>query len=162
MSIARANADKWALDKNRVGVLGFSAGGHAAAHVAVQHDKRSYEAVDDTDKTKFRPDFAILVYAGGLIDDKTGELKPDFAATKETPPTILFHAYDDGVTCNHSVQMFVGLKKAGVPSELHVYDAGHGFNRDVDPRHHDPASARLAHVRTLDFLQRAFLARPGH
>jgi len=53
-------------------------------------------------------------------------------------------------------------RRAHPHAELHVYDAGHGFNRDVDPRHHDPASARLAHVRTLDFLQRAFLARPGH
>lgn len=53
-------------------------------------------------------------------------------------------------------------RRAHPHAELHVYDAGHGFNRDVDPRHHDPASARLAHVRTLDFLQRAFRPDPGH
>ena len=87
-----------------------------------------YEAVDDADKTTFRPDFAVAIYPGAIIDEKTRELKPDFVVTKETPPMFFAHAFDDPVRCENSVNLFLALKKAGVASELHVYDAGgHGY-----------------------------------
>jgi acetyl esterase/lipase len=128
LSLTRAKAAEWDIAPDRIGVLGFSAGGFTATHVAVQHMKRVYEASDAVDKVSFRPDFAVIVYPGLLIDDKTGALKPEFTASKDTPPMFLVHAGNDPVRCENSVQMFLALKKAGVPSELHVYDAGgHGY-----------------------------------
>jgi acetyl esterase/lipase len=135
LSLARSKADTWGFAPDRLGVLGFSAGGFTAAHVAVAHKKRSYEPSDEIDKISFRPDFGVIVYAGGLIDDKTGELKPEFAVTKETPPLFFAHAVDDGVKCENSVQLFLALKQAGVPSELHIYDAGgHGYGLRADAK----------------------------
>jgi len=128
LSLTRSKAADWQIEPDRIGVLGFSAGGFAAAHVTVQNSRRAYDAVDDIDKVAFRPDFAVPIYAGGLIDDKTGQLQPEFAVTKETPPMFFVHAADDGVRCENSVQLFLALKKAGVPAELHVFDAGgHGY-----------------------------------
>jgi acetyl esterase/lipase len=128
MSLARSKAGSWKVSGKRIGVLGFSAGGHAAAHVATQFSERSYDMTDDVDKVSCRPDFTILIYPGGIIDDKTDQLKPGFEATKETPPTFFAHAEDDGSSCKNSLQLFASLKKAGVKSELHIYDAGgHGY-----------------------------------
>jgi acetyl esterase/lipase len=128
MSLTRSKAKEWGIAPDRIGVLGFSAGGFTAGHVAVQHDKRLYEAVDDVDKVSFRPDFAVLVYPGMFIDDKSKELKPEFKATKETPPLFFVHAEDDGLSCENSIQLYLSLKKAGVPGELHIYDVGgHGY-----------------------------------
>jgi acetyl esterase/lipase len=127
MSITRSKAKDWGINPDRIGILGFSAGGFTASHVTTQ-TKRLYEGADDVDKVSFRPDFAIAIYPGGMIDDKTRELKKDFAVTKETPPMFFAHAFDDPVSCESSVQLFLALKKAGVASELHVYDAGgHGY-----------------------------------
>lgn len=128
MSLTRSKAKEWGIAPDRIGVLGFSAGGFTAGHVAVQHGKRLYDAIDDTDKTTFRPDFAVLVYPGMFIDDKSRELKPEFKASKETPPLFFVHAEDDGLSCENSIQLYLSLKKAGVPGELHVYDVGgHGY-----------------------------------
>jgi acetyl esterase/lipase len=134
MSLARSKAADWQIATDRIGILGFSAGGFAAAHVAVQNSRRAYEEVDEVDKIAFRPDFAVAIYPGGIIDDKTGELQPDFAVTKETPPMFFVHAADDGVRCENSAQLFLALKKASVPSELHIYDAGgHGYGLRPKP-----------------------------
>ena len=135
LSVVRNRAAEWNLAPDRIGVLGFSAGGFAAAHAATQFEKRSYVAGDAADKLPFRPDFAVLIYAGGLIDDKSLQLKPEFVATKDAPPTFLVHALDDGVRCENSVQLFLSLKSAGVPGELHVYDAGgHGYGMRNDAK----------------------------
>jgi acetyl esterase/lipase len=139
MSLVRSKAAEWQIAPDRIGVLGFSAGGFAAAHVAVQNSRRAYEAVDEVDEVAFRPDFAVAIYPGGIIDDKTGELLPDFVVTKETPPMFFVHAADDGVRCDNSAQLFLALKKAGVPSELHIYDAGgHGYG--LRPRSEFPVT----------------------
>src|SRR5205823_8541546 len=83
MSVVRARAGEWGIDPNRVGMLGFSAGGNLTAWMCCG-EKRHYEGIDKLDGVSFRPSFAILVYPGGLID-KGGELKPEFRVTKETP-----------------------------------------------------------------------------
>jgi acetyl esterase/lipase len=128
MSLTRSKASDWGIDPQKIGILGFSAGGLTAGHVAVENDKRAYEPIDEADKVPYRPDFAVLIYAGGLIDDKTDQLKPEFVVTKLTPPVFFAHAADDKARCENSVQLFLALNKAGVPSELHVYDAGgHGY-----------------------------------
>lgn len=126
ISVMRAHADEWQLDPKRVGVLGFSAGGCTAAMTAVSTERR-YEASDDIDQASCDPDFAVLVYPAYLVGE-AGELRSEVTVSKETPPTFLAHAYDDPVTCKSSVEFFLALKNAGVPAELHVYDAGgHGY-----------------------------------
>jgi acetyl esterase/lipase len=128
MSIARGKAAEWDIDPDRLGVLGFSAGGLTAARLAAQHDQRAYDAADEFDRAPFRPAFAVLIYPGGMLDDKSGALKSDFTIGEATPPTFIVHAEDDPVSCENSVQLFSALKKAGVRSELHIYDAGgHGY-----------------------------------
>ncbi|MDQ3332648.1 MAG: alpha/beta hydrolase [Planctomycetota bacterium] len=126
ISLVRSRADEWGLDPQRVGLLGFSAGGNTAAMTAVSSERR-YEADDAKDKASCRPDFLVLVYPAYLVDE-SGELRSEVTVTKETPPTFLAHAYDDPVTPKSSVEFFLALKNAGVPAELHVYDAGgHGY-----------------------------------
>lgn len=132
LSLTRSRAKEWGLDVDRVGILGFSAGGETAARTAVKHGSRLYEAIDPVDKSTCRADFAILVYPGG-ITDLEGKLREEYAVTKETPPMFFVHAADDRVKAEGSVELFLALKKAGVPSELHVYrDGGHGYGLRPD------------------------------
>ena len=86
-------------------MLGFSAGGHLTASLCTNYAKRLYDPVDDADKQSCRPDFAVLVYPGGMTD-KAGELKPELAVTKETPPTFFAHASDDPVSSENSIAYY--------------------------------------------------------
>jgi acetyl esterase/lipase len=126
VSVVRSKAAEWGIDPNRVGMLGFSAGGNLVAWTCC-HDKREYEAVDKADELPFRPNFAVLVYPAYLVDTK-GELKPEYKVTKDTPPMCFVHASNDPVTSENSVQLYAALVKAKVPAEMHLYSAGgHGF-----------------------------------
>ena len=137
VSLIRSRAGEWGLKADRIGLLGFSAGGSTAANAAIKSSTRLYEATDDTDQASCRPDFVALIYPAYLVDGK-GELKSDLAVTKETPPMFLAHAFNDGVSCENSVQLFLALKRAGVPADLHVYSTGgHGFGLRVSD---DPVS----------------------
>jgi acetyl esterase/lipase len=128
ISLARSKAKDWGIDPKRIGMLGFSAGGHLTAWTATNFDKRSYEPSDDADKISCRPDFAVLIYPAYLVAKDKDELAPDIRVTKETPPMFLAHAGDDGVRAENSIAMYLALKKAKVPAELHVYSSGgHGF-----------------------------------
>lgn len=128
LSLVRSRAAEWSLAPDRIGTLGFSAGGFTAAHVALQPTQRLYEGVDAADQVSFRPDFVVLVYPGSLVADDTRELKPELVPTKSTPPFFLVHAADDRVPSENSVQLFLALRRAGVPAELHVYqNGGHGY-----------------------------------
>jgi acetyl esterase/lipase len=128
MSLVRSKAKDWGIDPNRIGILGFSAGGHLAASVATNFDRRAYEAVDDIDKVSCRPDFAVLVYPAYLIQKGTSKLNPEIRVSKDTPQTFLAHAGNDGVDARNSVFFYLALKEAKVPAELHVYSTGgHGF-----------------------------------
>ncbi len=127
MRVVRSRAAKWDLTPNRIGLLGFSAGGSAAANAAIKSGTRLYDPADAVDETACRPDFVVLVYPAYLVDAK-GQLKPDLVVTSQTPPMFLAHAFNDGITCENSVQLFLALKKAGVASDLHIYSTGgHGF-----------------------------------
>jgi acetyl esterase/lipase len=128
LSLVRSKAAEWGLDPQRIGMLGFSAGGHLTAWAATNFDHRAYEPIDAVDQVSPRPDFAVLVYPAYLITrDKTG-LAPDIRVTKDTPRCFFAHAADDGVPAENSVQMALALRKAGVPAELHIYGkGGHGF-----------------------------------
>jgi acetyl esterase/lipase len=128
MRLARSKAKEWGIDPNRIGMLGFSAGGHLTAMTATNFDKRAYESIDDTDQGSCRPDFAVLLYPGGVVRRGSETLVPGIHVSKETPPAFFAHCSDDRVSAENSVMMYVALKRAGVPAELHVYaSGGHGF-----------------------------------
>ena len=129
IGLTRQNAKEWGIDPNRVGVLGFSAGGHLAAAASTNYEKRSYDAVDAADALSSRPDFAVLVYPAYLtVKDEGDKISPELTITAQTPPTILIQTEDDGVRVENSVYYFLALKNAKVPAELHVYPkGGHGY-----------------------------------
>ncbi|WP_165250951.1 alpha/beta hydrolase [Paludisphaera soli] len=127
VKIVRSKAAEWKLDPNRIGVLGFSAGGHLSAAASTRFDEPVYPQKDEIDKLSPRPDFAVLIYPGGMerLDEADN---PVAHVTAETPPMFLAHAGDDNVSPINSVNMYSALKKAGVPAELHIYaTGGHGF-----------------------------------
>lgn len=124
--LTRRNAKDWNIDPNRVGMLGFSAGGHLTV-CACLADRLHVPHAADVDRRAYRPDFAVLVYPAYLTD-KGGDLKAEFKVTKDAPPTFFAHANDDGVSPLGSAALYAALAKNGVPAELHVYaSGGHGF-----------------------------------
>jgi acetyl esterase/lipase len=130
VGVVRARAAEWKIDPKKVGVLGFSAGAHLAAAVSTHYATRLYSRVDAADDVSCRPDFAVVVYPGYLaIAEKGMEFNPDIPVTKETPPTFLVQAEDDHTAnVENAVEYFLALKRAGVPTELHIYaEGGHGF-----------------------------------
>ena len=134
MSLARANAEKWKIDPERIGILGFSAGGETAGRVSLfGNSERQYEAVDEIDKVSCRPDFSVLVYAAGFVG-KDKQLKPDIKITKEAPPAFFVTTDDDFVDSLNSLLYAAELKRNGVPTELHMFaKGGHGYGlRHVD------------------------------
>lgn len=135
LGLVRHRAAEWGVDSGRIGILGFSAGGHLAAHLCTNFAARAYEVRDEADRVSCRPDFAVLVYPGGLVDrEKTDLLSPRLRVTAETPPAFLVHAGDDRVPVENSLRYYLELRRAGVPAELHVYESGgHGFGMHSIP-----------------------------
>jgi acetyl esterase/lipase len=129
MGLVREHAAQWHIDPHRVGVLGFSAGGHLAAALSTHFDTRLYDTVDAADKLSCRPDSVVVVYPGYLaLAEKHFELNPDTVPTAATPPTFLVQAEDDPVHVENAIVYFMALKHANVPAELHVYSqGGHGY-----------------------------------
>ena len=130
VGLVRARAAEWHVDPRRIGVLGYSAGGHMVAAISTHFDKRLYPAVDDADKESCRPDFAVALYPGHLaVPEKRFVLNPDLQVTSRTPPTFLLHAQDDPVDpVENSLVYYSALRNAGVPAEMHVYvKGGHAF-----------------------------------
>ncbi len=132
VGLVRFHAADWHVDPHKIGVLGFSAGGHLVAAMSTHFKHRLYPAVDAADKETCRPDFAVALYPGHLwIDDKKFELNPDIRThiTRQTPPTFLLQAEDDDVdNVNQSLVYYIALKNAGVPVEMHLYaQGGHAF-----------------------------------
>jgi acetyl esterase/lipase len=136
LGLVRFHAAEWQIDPHKIGVIGFSAGGHLVAAMSTHFEKRLYAAVDAADKESCRPDFAVAVYPGHLWNwtyssDPKMELIPDIATniTRLTPPTFLLQSEDDKVdNVNQVLVYYVGLKNEGVPVEMHLYaQGGHGF-----------------------------------
>ena len=138
ISIVRYNAKEYGIDPDKLGVLGFSAGGNLAVLSSTAFKHRSYEPIDEIDRVSSRPDFAILVHPGHMTmehKNKTPiaiaaqELNTDIDVSAEIPPTLLIHAKDDPVDPVHYSQVYEReLKKAGVDVKLLLYEnGGHGF-----------------------------------
>jgi len=130
MGIVRANAKDWGIDPKRIGILGFSAGGHLTATTLTNYDERTYDRIDASDDLSCRPDFGVLIYPAYLVDNETkSKLEAEIKVTKDTPPCFFAHAGDDRIPAEGSVQMYLALRRAGVKgSELHVYPkGGHGY-----------------------------------
>jgi acetyl esterase/lipase len=130
LGLVRFHAAEWHIDPHKIGVIGFSAGGHMVAATSTHFDQRSYPAVDAADNESCRPDFAIACYPGHLWSDDDGfKLNPNVPVTTNTPPTFLLMAEDDHVDhVEQALVYYIALKKAGVPVEMHLYaHGGHGF-----------------------------------
>ena len=129
MGLVRLHAAEWGIDPNRVGVLGFSAGGHLSAAISNIYDKRLYDPIDEADKLSCRPDFSVVVYPGYLANaDQNFAPNPEIHPTANTPPTFVVQAEDDPVHVENAVVYYMQLKSAKVPAELHVYaQGGHGY-----------------------------------
>lgn len=123
----RAHAEELDIDPNRIGVMGFSAGGHLSAMVSNNFAERTYPAVDAADKVSCRPDFCLLVYPAYLSGDKF-QLAPELKVSSATPPTMLIQAEDDNPHIYSSLFYYYALKEAGVPAWMHLYSkGGHGY-----------------------------------
>lgn len=139
IGLVRQHAAQWHIDPHKVGVMGFSAGGHLVAAVSTHFQQRTYAPVDTADQLSSRPDFAIAAYPGHLWlhedddratrDETDLRLRPDIHPTADTPPTFLVMAEDDQVDGVHqALAYYVALQKAGVPTEMHLYaQGGHAF-----------------------------------
>ena len=146
--LVRKNAAAWGLRADRVGVMGFSAGGHVAASLGTKHDRKVYEPVDEADALSARPDFLALVYPvismeGGVTHDVSRQeligAEPSASAVEEhsldkhvrpdMPPTFLLHADDDSaVNPENSIRLYRALRANKIPAELHIFRKGeHGF-----------------------------------
>ena len=130
LGLVRFRAREWNLDPGKIGVLGFSAGGHMVAAMSTHFAKRLYPPVDAADEESCRPDFAVALYPGHLaVPEKGFALNPDLRVTSRTPPTFMLQAEDDPVDpVENTLVYYAALQKAGVPAELHVYvKGGHAF-----------------------------------
>ncbi|MGH9582151.1 MAG: alpha/beta hydrolase [Bryobacteraceae bacterium] len=130
MGLVRSRAAEWRIDPHRVGVLGFSAGGHLAAALSTHFHRRLYKPVDAADRLSCRPDFAVVLYPGYLSRSKESlALNPNIPVTGQTPPTFLLQTEDDSVAhVESSLAYYIALKKANVPVEMHLYTNGvHGY-----------------------------------
>jgi len=129
VSLVRSNASRWGIHPQQIGMVGFSAGGHLAVATATSFEQRTYEPIDEVDKISCRPDFAIGVYSGYLKAKDKDQIAPGLRIPAGTPPVFLAHGGDDIISPpEHSVLMYLALKKAGVPAELHIYaTAAHDF-----------------------------------
>jgi acetyl esterase/lipase len=134
MRLTRMHAAEWKIDPSRVGVMGFSAGGHLAVILSNHSDFR-YKGESDADAAiNTRPDFAIIIYPAYLTDAALTKLMPETTPTANTPPTFLVQAEDDPVHEENALLYFQGLKTAKVPAELHIFaQGGHGYGLRPGP-----------------------------
>lgn len=128
LSLVRTNAAAWKIDPNRVGILGFSAGGATAGLATLLYQTRQYTSVDAVDAASCRPDASLLVYPAYFVDQKTGRLNDEIKVPAKCPPLFFVHAWNDSVSVLNSLVLAAEVKRAGGTAALHVYPTGgHGY-----------------------------------
>lgn len=129
VSMVRSRASEWGIHPNRIGMVGFSAGGHLALATAVGFHERRYTPVDAYDQASCRPDFAVPCYSGYLKEKDRDAVPESIRIPADAPPIFLAHSSDDSISqVEHSVIMYLALHRAGVPTEMHIYSTGeHDF-----------------------------------
>jgi len=176
--LVRARAAEFGVSADRIGMMGFSAGGHLASTAGTKFDAGSAGAADPVDRVSSRPDFLVLAYPvvvsaapyahQGSFRNLLGEsptpalrddLSNDRHVTRETPPTFLFHTNaDTGVPAENSVSFYLALRKAGVPAELHVFEPGpHGVGLGMT----HPALAAWPALLSTWLRERGLLTAPA-
>jgi acetyl esterase/lipase len=145
--LTRHRATEWDLDADRIGIMGFSAGGHLASTVATRFDSGNRESADPVDRLSSRPDFQALIYPVISFQDEIANMgsrrnlignDPDaelidrysneFQVTEQSPPAFLVSTYDDHVKAENILRYFKALRVVNVPVEMHVYEVGgHGY-----------------------------------
>ncbi len=127
LRIIRFHAAVWNIDPNRIGVMGFSAGGHLAARLSGNSSGKTYESVDEIDTVTCRPDFSILIYPAYLVD-KENHLNPEIRVGPDNPPVFLLQTQDDRIGVENSVFYYMAAKQTGILCEIHVFPrGGHGY-----------------------------------
>ena len=127
LRLARKSAAKWSIDPERIGIMGFSAGGSLSARTSTLFNKRTYSPIDESDSLSCRPSFAMLIYPAYLDQGPNKTLTPELELTKNTPPIFIFQTADDPYG-NSALVMTGALRDAKLPVELHILPAGgHGY-----------------------------------
>ncbi len=128
MALVRSQSTQWNIKPDRLGIVAFSAGGQVAARLLSDGGQKSYDRIDEIDAVTHRPDFAILIYPWNMYDAANDRLIEGVSVPKTCPPTYIVHTDDDRSSSLGAVLLYAGLKKHGIPAELHVYgNGGHGY-----------------------------------
>ena len=156
MRLVRSNADKWNIDPDKIGVMGFSAGGHLASTLSTHYDAGDPSSSDPVDQVSCRPDFSVLLYpvisftedfqhSGSrinLIGEDADEslvkyYSNELQVTDDTPPAILIHSDDDtAVPVENSIAYYKALRAHHISSEMHIYPyGGHGYSLAIGQGH---------------------------
>jgi acetyl esterase/lipase len=162
VSLVRSRAAEWGIDPQRIGMVGFSAGGHLALATAAGFAKRLYQPIDAVDQVSCRPDFAVACYSGYLKPKDKDGIRADLRIPPDMPPIFLAHASDDtesygGSNAENSAFMYVALKRAGIPTELHIYATG---DHDFGVRQTDKLPSSWPGL-CVKWLRSRGLLRPG-
>jgi acetyl esterase/lipase len=159
MRLIRSKAAEWKIQPDRVGVLGFSAGGQVGSILHTAVGKAAYKTIDAIDKESYRPDFSLLIYPWQILDNKTKTLLPEIRLTEKSSPAFLVHTHDDRSSSIGSILFYVGLKQHNVSAELHIYEnGGHGYGM----RARKASNIGTWPDRATDWLIRRGLGRPNH
>ncbi|MCR9197572.1 MAG: alpha/beta hydrolase [Planctomycetaceae bacterium] len=128
LRLIRARAEEWKIQPDRVGVLGFSAGGQVASILHTAKGRAAYDAVDQIDQQNAAPDFSLLIYPWNVLQKGTQTLLPEIAVDGDSPPAFVVHTHDDRSSSVGAVLIYAALRQHNVPAELHVYaNGGHGY-----------------------------------
>jgi len=134
MAVIRSDASRWHIDPKRIGILGFSAGGQVAARLLGKPEAVHFDRLDAVDDVPFRPDFGLLLYPWSLYDITRDALVEGIEVSPQCPPTFIVHTHDDQSSSLGAVLFYAGLKRHGIPAELHVSEnGGHGYGMRPAP-----------------------------
>ena len=158
LGLVRHRASQWQVKPNRIGVLGFSAGGHLSAALSTNNAERTYEPIDAADQISCRPDFALLIYPAYLaLADQGNKLAPELNVSAETPPTFLLQTEDDGVRVECSIFYYLALKeRRSTGRDASLPAGGHGYGLRPSPQTVSTWPARAEQwMRSLGMLDTA-------